>query len=139
MDDWYPEESLERHGIPPDAFHEPGCYALALDAPEDFAALRERWYSVYEIEPPEEFVNAVEANRDLAYIGAASSLCDRLHDHVRGDVRQAGVLGVCPAVGLREVWRTDTADVAFERETGLAIAYSNQHPGVACYCDGDWF
>lgn len=133
---FYPEESLEAHGVPPDAFNDPGCYALALDVPEDFDDLRDRWYAEYDVEPPAPLVNAVESGYALAYIGAAKRLCARLHDHVAGDVRQAGLLAVCPATELREVWRDSEP---FEAETQYAYAVSADHPETAVYANGDWF
>ena len=108
MPDWYPEPELERHGLTPDDFNTSGCYVLALDAPTDLAALRDRWGAEYDVAPPAPLVSAVESGHDIIYLGAAKRLCDRLHDHVRGDVRQAGVLAVCPATGVAAVWRTDT-------------------------------
>lgn len=131
---FYPAESLAEHGV--DDWSASGCYALSLAVPEDFDALRERWYKHYTIEPPEPLVNAVDAGLDACYLGAAKRLRARLADHVRGDVRQAGVLAVCPATGVREVFVDDDP---FQNETMYALRYSQNHPETLVACNGDWF
>lgn len=133
MPNFYPESELEKHGLTPDTFDSPGCYALDLDAPTDIHDLRARWYSHFDSEPPQALVTAVDDGKALVYVGLTQSLLHRLHDHVNRNVRKASILRVCPPTGVREVW------VGQDRETAIAIEYSNRDADVVVACNGDFF
>lgn len=122
---FYPAEALADHDADPDA---QGCYALELGAPDDFRAA---WADEYDVEPPAPLCDA----SGRFYLGWASTLRDRLADHVRGDVRRVGLLSVCPPERVARVW----PGVDPDRETGLAMDFSRERPDAVVYCNGDCF
>lgn len=131
---FYPEESLEAHGLTPDTWGSAGVYALALETP-GLGTFRDRWYGVYKSEPPRGLIEAVDLKRALIYVGATGNLRDRLHDHVAGDVRRVKLLAVCPPVGVVDVWRYDSFDAAETHER--RHAYELRGDGVSVWVNGE--
>ena len=101
---------------------QPAVYAIVLKRPEDVA---QAWDSVFENRPPY-FTDLQEADT-VVYVGAAKNLMHRLEDHSNGNVRKSALLRICEIDHLRNVWWFDSADRAFERESGFAIALQNEH------------
>lgn len=136
MPDFYPETECERLDIGPDEWGDPAVYGLACETPETLRILMMRWGGLYEVYPPKELIEAVDAGRRIVYVGATTDLLARLHDHVDAEVRVSGLLQVCPPTGLEAVWPVDDP---FTAEVGHAIDYSNRHADVVVACNGDWF
>lgn len=108
-----------------DQLHSPAVYALKLYRPPDVGAA---WDREFDTRPPwfEEFRDAGE----VFYVGAASDLLHRLEDHRDGEVRTAALLRVCDIAALRNVWWMPSADIAFERESGIALELQHEYPNV---------
>lgn len=107
----------------PDAWHSPAVYCLRLARPDDPASA---WDEQYD-ERPEWFARFVDAP-EVWYVGAAADVLARLEDHRDGEVRQTVLSRICSIDSLRNIWWFDTADEAFERESGLAIMLRNHYP-----------
>lgn len=106
-----------------DQLHDPAVYALKLYRPPDVGAA---WDREFDTRPPwfEEFRDAGE----VFYVGAASDLLHRLEDHRDGEVRTAALLRVCDIAALHAVFWFDSADRAFERESGIALMFQRERP-----------
>ena len=100
-----------------------GVYCLTLERPDDLAAA---WDREFDHRPGywDELVHATT----VAYVGAAKDVLGRLEDHRDGEVRQTALTKVCAIEGLRNIWWFDSAEVAFERESKLAMWLQNSRP-----------
>jgi predicted GIY-YIG superfamily endonuclease len=94
-----------------------------LSKPDDLAAA---WDREYDHRPG--YWDELVACANVAYVGAAKDILGRLEDHRDGEVRQTALTKVCAIEGLRNIWWFDSADVAFERESKLAMLMANHKP-----------
>jgi len=108
-------------------YSNPAVYALTLTVPDD---VRQQWREYYDHTP--DYLEAVENASTVIYVGAAKNAIARLEDHVDGDVRRVALLRFCEIDSLRNVWWYDSAERAFERESGLAIELNN-HTDASTY------
>lgn len=100
-----------------------GVYCLMLSKPDDLAAA---WDKEFDHRPA--YWDELVACANVAYVGAAKDILGRLEDHRDGEVRQTALTKVCAIDGLRNIWWFDSADVAFERESRLAMLMANHKP-----------
>jgi len=117
-------EALEVWTDSVDEMHRPGVYALNLARPDNVA---DAWDQHFDVRPEwfEQFRHAT----GVIYVGASGDVLSRLEDHVDGEVRKAALLRVCDIKSLHSVWWFDSADRAFERESGIAVEMQHQYPG----------
>lgn len=131
---FYPEETLQRHGLTAREATHPGCYALKLNTP-DVDTFRDRWHSEYDVEPPEALNDVIASHQDLFYVGCAGNLQRRLSDHVQGDKRQVTLFNICPIQRLHAVWRYPDVGEAATHETLHAYDLRDV-TGAAVWCNG---
>jgi len=100
-----------------------GVYCLTLDRPDDLAAA---WDREFDHRPA--YWDELEHCTQVAYIGAANDVLSRLEEHRDGEVRQTALTTVCVIDALRNIWWFDSAEVAFERESRIAMLMQNHKP-----------
>jgi len=100
-----------------------GVYCLTLDRPDDLAAA---WDREYDHRPA--YWDELEHCTQVAYIGAANDVLSRLEEHRDRAVRQTALTTVCEIDALRNIWWFDSAEVAFERESRIAMLMQNHKP-----------
>jgi len=98
----------------------PGIYALDLSKPDDLA---ETWDAEFDSRPA--YWDELQAAESVVYVGADKNVMGRLEDHRDKDVRIGVLQRVCAIDGLRNIWFCDSAEQAFERESGKAIELRN--------------
>lgn len=125
----YVETDLEQFVDDLSDAHAPGVYALRLSTPSDRETVRERWSAAYDVDVPEWVWIAFESPAVL-YIGAAKNVHARLHEHLDSPNRSASICHAFPIHSVWDVWWFDSLERAFERESGIAMDITNQHPGV---------
>jgi len=125
-------EQLDHKGLLA-ASRGPGCYALRLAVPDDTAAARERWDAAHDARPPEPTLKRLAAAEQVAYVGAASEVYERIMDHARGDVRKAAVCEAFAPTDVLDVWPTEEP---FAREWDRARRFAENNPGLA-WCNGE--
>jgi len=108
-------------------YDNPGVYALTLNVPDD---VREQWTEYYDHTP--NYLDAIEQAETTIYVGAAKNAIARLEDHADRSVRKVALLRFCDVESLRNIWWYDSADRAFERESGIAIELNN-HTDAGTY------
>lgn len=128
-----PEEELERHGLTPDTWGQPGVYALRLHQPQAHVTLRQWWYRRHEAKPPVSLM--VEARDATAcyYVGGAGDLHARIHEHLDAPNRSAAIMAAFPIHSVAAVWPGD----GFEHERRRAYGWRDEHPGSFVWCDGE--
>jgi predicted GIY-YIG superfamily endonuclease len=120
---------IEPHLDPEYDWSSPAVYALTLSRPDDLGAA---WDSHFEHRPS--YFDDLEQCDQVVYVGGASNLLSRLEDHHVGRVRRTALTTVCSIDSLRNVWWFDSADRAFERESGIAMTMQNQYPEMYVHC-----
>ena len=107
----------------------PGVYALRIDTPSGGVETHaRRWLAAgYETTPP--YLAAIVDASQVVYVGAATSVRDRLDDHLAGDVRQATLPTVYGIDDLDGVWWYDDKEAAFGAEQSIRDAIACEHPG----------
>jgi len=121
-DDGLLSEALAQHVPEGGSADAEGCYALEIATPDaGHETHARRWADAgYETMPP--FLDRlVDASRVL-YVGRASSVRDRLEDHLAGDVRTASLPKVYEVRGIEGVrWgeNTDHAERVFADDMRL--------------------
>jgi len=114
--DTYPDE---QHRIT-----DPGVYALRCCRPDD---PRTAWLKTYDVLPS--YIDALEDADGCVYVGAAGgSVLDRIHDHIKGNVRQTAFTSVCPP---HSVLATRVSDTPFPDEFNFGVEIGRKHP--------DWY
>ena len=104
--------------------HAPGVYSLRLSTPDDRDTVRERWTSWYDVDVPDWIWTAFECGTVL-YVGAAANVFDRVTQHLEAPNRTASICRVFPVHSVWDVWWFDSAERAFERESGIAMSVAN--------------
>ena len=102
---------------------QPGVYALKCVKPDDIAA---EWDKHFDNRP--DYWDELTSKDRVAYVGASADVLSRLEDHRDGNKRKAALLQVCEPVGVLNIKFFSTAQRAFERESGLALNFAQQHP-----------
>lgn len=133
---FYPSTELERHGLTPDTWGQPACYALELDVP-GVDAFREAWHSVYEIPAPHALAVAVGDRQNLVYVGCANDLRARINDHLTRARNTVNLLEVCPPTGIVDVWPYDSFTDAEDHERGHAFEVSQADANRVCWVNGE--
>jgi len=100
-----------------------GVYCLTLERPDDLAAA---WDREYDHRPA--YWDELTAATQVAYIGGAQDVLSRLEEHRDRAVRQTALTTVCEIDALRNIWWFDSAEVAFERESRIAMLMQNHKP-----------
>lgn len=120
-------ELLDRRGQLDDA-RGPGCYALAVDAPDSGDQVARHWHRHHDQAPSEGFYSRLAEAGDVLYVGAASHVYDRLCDHVAGDVRQAAFLEAFPPAELHNIYPATDAEAAYQSEwrTAKGLAHASR-------------
>lgn len=114
---------LEPHADSYDELNSPGCYALLLDRPDDLA---DEWGKVYDIHPP--WYNELRDAEQVAYVGAAKNVLERVTDHVTRERRRVGLLSVCEIDAIHSVeWYSDVGR-AFDHEGRHATELQQDNP-----------
>jgi len=98
-------------------------YCLTLDRPDDLAAA---WDREYDHRPA--YWDELEHCTRVAYIGGAQDVLSRLEEHRDKAVRQTALTTVCEIDALRNIWWFDSSEVAFERESRIAMLMQNHKP-----------
>jgi len=98
----------------------PAIYALDLSKPDDLTAT---WDATFDSRPA--YWDELQQAESVVYVGAAKNVVSRLEDHRDKEVRIGVLQRVCEIEGVRNVWFCDSADEAFERESGKAIELRN--------------
>jgi len=99
----------------------PAVYVLQLDPPE---GIYSAWDEHFEHRAP--YLDEIDEVSEVLYVGAANDLLRRLNDHNDGEVRKAALLRVCDIESLHSVYWFDSAEQAFERESGIAKVIQNE-------------
>jgi predicted GIY-YIG superfamily endonuclease len=113
---------------------DPGVYVLRCCSPGGTLAAHARaWRQAgYRDAHPDQMDRLASANR-LVYVGAATTLRERIADHINGGRRQTAFLSVYPVFDVAGVEWTDQP---FERETRVAMHLADEYPTWAVWCDG---
>ena len=115
-DDALLSEALAQHVADGDSTDRPGCYALDIAVPDEgHEAHARRWLTAGYGTVPPYLPQIVDADR-VVYVGRASSVRDRLEDHLGGGVREASLPSVYEPKGIYRVrWgeNTDHAERVF--------------------------
>lgn len=93
----------------------PGCYALSIATPDGGHETHARRWLVSGYPVPPYLPQIVDVD-EVVYVGRASSVRDRIEDHLRGDVRKASLPTVYAVRGIVAVrWgeNTDHAERQF--------------------------
>jgi len=101
----------------------PGVYCLTLSKPDDLAAAWDR-----EFDHRPDYWDDLTHCTQVAYVGAAKDVLSRLEEHRDGKVRQTALTTVCEIDALRNIWWFDSSEVAFERESRIAMLMQNHKP-----------
>ena len=115
-----PVEEVEAFAASFEQSRGPAIYALDLSKPDDLAAA---WDKTFDSRPA--YWDELQQARSVVYVGAAKNVMGRLEDHRDKEVRVGVLQRVCEIDGVRNVWFCDSADQAFERESGKAIELRN--------------
>ena len=115
-----------------DAARGPGCYALAVNVPDDRATVCEQWDGTHEARPPDGTLAQLAAADDVAYVGASGHVYDRLRDHAAGDVRTVSLLSVFDPTAVIDVW-PDESPFAWEYNCAKMLAQQ----GWTVWCNGE--
>lgn len=116
------EPHLEAHDYT--RMHGPAVYSLALNPPDD---LPTAWDNTFNQRPP--YFEELQTAERVVYVGATNNLLGRLEDHKNGDVRVTVLTDIYTINNLHNVWWMPSADIAFERESRIALKLQQDNPG----------
>jgi len=112
---------LEPYADSYDQLTNPAVYALQLEKPEDaewaLAGAFDAWPAW-----GEEFL----AFSEILYVGAAKNALERLEQHRDGEFRPT-LMEVCEVARIVDLWWFDSAEAAFEKESGIALEVAHEH------------
>jgi hypothetical protein len=106
-----------------DQLQSAAVYALDLAPPDDVA---DAWDQRFD-DRPDYWDRLVDAEA-WVYVGASGHVLHRLEDHRDGEVRKSILPTLAADQALRNVWFQESAAIAFERESAIAIRLRNNLP-----------
>ena len=139
--DWYPpvesglngdrspEEDIEPWVDDLSDAREPGVYVVKCSTPSEWDTVERLWSKHYEVDPPDWVREAFESHVVL-YVGGAKDVLGRLHQHLENANQSSALTRVFPLHSLWDVRWMDSAEQAFERESGVAIEIDERYPAI---------
>jgi len=100
-----------------------GVYCLTLDRPDDLAAA---WDREFDHRPG--YWDELEHCTQVAYIGGAQDVLNRLEEHRDKNRRVAALMAVCEIDSLRNIWWVKDAQKAYEEESRMALWLQRHKP-----------
>lgn len=128
-------ERLDRRGLLA-ASHGPGCYALAVDVPDDPSDVTLAFRQVSDADLPDSYAERLARADRVAYVGASRDVYERLCDHAAGDVRKATFLQAFSPQRVVDVWPHDSP---FTREYKRARSLVRGDNNRAAWANGEVF
>lgn len=126
-------EELDERGLLDDA-RGPGVYALEVATPPTLDAVRRQWDSAHDARPPEGTLDRLASAADVAYVGAATHVYQRLSDHVTRERRKSAFLTAFPPERVVTVWSYENP---FDAEYNAAQRLARR--GWKVWTDGELY